>query len=170
MKITKRFLWKTRRLFAVVFALIMVLGIVPVSALPTQAATDGVDNVYTVQWPVGAPVGSVRIHYVDENGEPIDVGTHRIGVGNDPANVKSIHGGGDEGAMEGSNQLGRTLWAFDLLKLVNTTDAESKYYNPAFTQLMFKEAYIIKDGEEFVINPMIFSLDTENHDDNVQSR
>ena len=171
MKNTKRFLWKTRRLFAVVFALIMVLGIVPISALPTQAAPDDENNVYIVRWPVENPVGSVRIHYVDENDDPIAVGTNEIGVEGDPANVKSIHDPGEDGdAMLESGQLGRNLKAFDLLKLINTTDTQSKYYNSAFANLMFKQAYIIKNGKKEVINPMLFSLNSENNDGDVTMR
>ena len=198
MKNTKRFLWKTRRLFAAVFALIMVLGIVQVSALPTQAAPDnelidGVDNVYKVQWRFwNDPINEVRVHYVDEEGTPINVGRHHIDSsrGDVPDNVKRIIGG-DDGTWK-SEELsadGKTLWGFDLLWLVNTTydpdinyneysdygyesgkigkyyDDLETYYNEAFVGKEFKRAYIIdgQTGQKEFINPMIFSLESDSN-------
>ena len=162
MKNTKRFLWKTRRLFAAVFALIMVLGIVQVSALPTQAAEDGVDNVYTVRWPVGAPQDSVKIHYVDGKDNPIDVGkTNRIGLGNDPDNVKSIYsynGNSDAGAMPGYSKV-PAHYVYNLTNLVSEND------NAAFEDRVYKKAYY-KDstGQPVDINPFIFAFDDEKVD------
>lgn len=168
---------------------------------------DNDNNYYTIKWPaanLNTPIenisenrihltdkdgdvygGYVKIHYVKEDGRPIQIGNNKIHSGSqdDPTNVKGIFSLNGFIAQDGMVDVlnprpwdpPQCVYYCNLTNLVSSNKNEI-YYNENFDNLSFKRAYILKDpnnpNEKTYIMPYLVNLKIrdENTYDGVENK